>query len=628
MSDNTSAKRRKACEACRVLKARCDPSTEDPDETCERCWRAGKECVPAQSRRQRDRIADLENQVAELTRALREQNISPPEIQPPDLTVTRKRHKRHHEEESDLTDLATGFSAETTSLIVDPATDAALAYLDERVAQSAQQEAVEVYAQQMVPVFPVVPVEEKDLASLRERNPLVFLSVITFAAAGGLSEDIQHGLVERIMHVFAHNLIATGNRSLDLVQALLVAGFWFRVRPGVQHATMCQLLHLATNDAIDLGIAGPQALRSPGAGPIKMFDTSSLSARRTWLACFVAKASLSTVTRRPDAVTWTPYHDECIMELTNSLQALPTDALFCQFVSAERLLYQIATCVGLSDPTSIWDPNSSASKFMVSSLRQEIAQWRIGLPGDPILNFYLHIAVAYLNEPILHTPTNKLSFAVPPCPNKIQPEDYAALPVTVERFAALYALKDALHGALDVALELDTTTLLGVTSLSYIPRILYALFVLIKLYIAVSAPGNTYGAILDRGELRLETYFARMKPVAEALRAANEASFNSKIFSAYVLFENWFNDYKAIVEDYQKNSADTAGPGIYYQSDSPFGQTELLDFYKEPLFNDDLTTLGMGNLQEQDLMGASSGFFLEQLPFPMLDLQSVWLGGV
>ncbi|KAF2166689.1 hypothetical protein M409DRAFT_55006 [Zasmidium cellare ATCC 36951] len=614
-----AAKRRKACEACRVLKARCDPSVEDPDETCERCWRAGKECVPAQSRRQRDRIADLENQVAELTKALREQNISLPESQSPDPTVKRKRQKSTHDDECDA---VTNFVSPTTARTVDPATDAALAFLDECVPRSVQQEALDVYVKQMVPVYPVVPIDRSDLAGLRETNPLVLLSVITFAAAGDLTEDVQFGLVERIMHVFAHNLIATGNRSLELVQALLIAGFWFRVRPGLRHATMCQLLHLATNDAIDLGIAGPQALRSPGAGPIKKFDICSLSARRTWLACFVAQASLSSVTRRPDAVTWTPYHDESLLHLTTSSEALPTDGLFGQIVSAEKLLYQIATCVGLCDPSSIWDPNTPASKFMVSTLRQEIARWRIGLTGDPALNFYLHIAVAYLNEPILHTATNKLSFAVPPSPNKIQPEDFAAMPVTVERFAALYALRDALHGALDVALELDTNTLLGVTSLSYIPRILYSLFVLIKLYIAVSAPGNTYGAVLDRGELRIEEYFARMKPVAIALRNANQSSFNSKILGAYVLFENWFNDYKAIIDDYQKNTTANAGPEIYYQSDSLFGQEELADFYKEPIFNDDLSLAG---LQDQDLM---SSIFSDQLPFPMPDLQSVWQGGL
>lgn len=320
-------------------------------------------------------------------------------------------------------------------------------------------------------------------------------------------------------------------------------------------------------------------------------------------------------------MTWTRYHDECIIELTNSFQSLSTDGLFCQFVSAERLLCQISTCVGLSDPTSVWDPNSSTSKAMVSSLRQEIAQWRIGLPDEPILDFYLHIAVAYLNESILHTSTNKLSFAVPPSPNKMQPEDFAALPVTVERFAALYALKDSLHGALDVALNLSTTTLLGVSSLSYMPRVLYSLFVLIKLYIAVSAPGNTYGAVLDRGELRVEEYFERMKPVAKSLRDANKLSFNAKILGAYGLFETWFNDYKAIVEEYQKNTAVNSGIDPIYHSDSPFGQTELADFYKEPLFNDDLT---LANIQDQDLM---TNVFSDQMPFPMPDLQSVWQCG-
>ncbi|KAI8664709.1 Zn(2)-C6 fungal-type domain-containing protein [Fusarium sp. Ph1] len=62
-------KRLRACEACHNLEAKCEPSINDPS-VCERCTRSSLICVPAARRWQRDRIAELEEQVKNLQEIL------------------------------------------------------------------------------------------------------------------------------------------------------------------------------------------------------------------------------------------------------------------------------------------------------------------------------------------------------------------------------------------------------------------------------------------------------------------------------------------------------------------------------------------------------------------------------
>ncbi|EEH48279.2 uncharacterized protein PADG_04363 [Paracoccidioides brasiliensis Pb18] len=68
-------KRPRACEACRQLKVRCDPHTEDPDGPCKRCARANRRCVVTVRTRKRrkkadGRVAELERKIDALTASL------------------------------------------------------------------------------------------------------------------------------------------------------------------------------------------------------------------------------------------------------------------------------------------------------------------------------------------------------------------------------------------------------------------------------------------------------------------------------------------------------------------------------------------------------------------------------
>merc|ERR1711939_959058 len=72
----TAPRRGRACDACHSIKIKCElgasPSSVPP---CERCLRLGKTCSVSAPIRKKDRIAELEAQLEEMTRLLRKQEL-------------------------------------------------------------------------------------------------------------------------------------------------------------------------------------------------------------------------------------------------------------------------------------------------------------------------------------------------------------------------------------------------------------------------------------------------------------------------------------------------------------------------------------------------------------------------
>ncbi|KXT02454.1 hypothetical protein AC578_7822 [Pseudocercospora eumusae] len=541
--------RRRACQACHVLKARCDPSEGDAG-ICERCWRLDKECVPAPRKLQRDRIAELEAQVEQLTKLLQSHGVS----DTPSTTADVKKRK--------LSDGSPKEAKTESSPTLVPSKDV-LDYIDNQVSRAQQRQALDAYQKRIMRVSPYIQNADMDLDKLR-KTPLLLLSILAFPNTGVLSSDLQHDMAERAISDFQAKMIAAGERNLELVQSLLISVFWFRARPGFKHATIMQLSHLAVGMAADLGIGGPQASYDPGVAFDRMEGAYSLEARRIWLSCFIASSGMTTILRRPDSNPWTYYHNDSLNAIRTYSSRLE-DRLFCQIVHAEEICQRITTRLELADITRFWDLSDPSIEVIFSQLRLAIDDWAAKIPQDlrrPELMFYQQIALIYLNEPVLHTQFNKSTFCPPLLPEKMTPSDFACPTVTVNHVAALYALKDACHEALNIATTLPVTTVLSTSSLCYSPRILYALFMLLKLHIAVTAHSNTYGIILSNTELYTEYYLEKVIALSDALAvtdAGTHKSFVTQILQASTKLAQWFQSYNTkILEKNLEKDANAA----------------------------------------------------------------------
>jgi hypothetical protein len=259
-----------------------------------------------------------------------------------------------------------------------------------------------------------------DLDHLRTKAPILLLSVMAYTItqeAQGLELETHDELVRETAHVLGEEVIGRGQRSIELVQALLVATFWNKSTRRGRQGSCYQILQLAADMAIDLGIAGPSLQPSPPAYFCRLEDAGSLEARRTWLACHVALSSSSISTRRPNPYPWNAYHEECVLYLESQGDA--SDMLLCQIVRITQLNMEISIQLCLCQITTFVDGNDYNTHAVIDTLKSKLDAWAAQIPPSlatsQTLKVWWHVAAVHLYELVLHTPTNKVNRACTEC---------------------------------------------------------------------------------------------------------------------------------------------------------------------------------------------------------------------
>jgi hypothetical protein len=523
-------KRYRACEECHRLKIKCDVSTS-PEGVCERCRRAGLQCVPSAPRLQRDRINELEAQVQELRNELREQSSS--------TTPSR-----------------------SPSNLLENQNEAILSFLDVRIPLNKQKELLHVFVNQAGAAWPMIRVPT-ELGRIRTNSPILLLSVLAYFIPHekqGTELEVHDELVRETMHILGDEVIGRGQRSLELVQALLVATFWNKSTRKGQQGSCYQMVQLAADMAIDLGIAGTLLQPSPVAYFSRHEDPTSLEACRTWLACFVALATSSISTRRPVAVPWNSHHHECLLHLESIGES--SDILLCQIVRITHLIQKISDHMGLCQIATFVDGNHYSTYATIETLKNEVDVWVAQIPASlassQTLKVWWHVAMIHIYEVVLHTPTNKATFAAPFIPGRIAVTDFPRPASIISPLAtALEAIVQNCHAVINTAAEMDPALLLSLPTFCFAPTVLYALYVLIHVLVAATDPASTYNQCLTKDSFYIEQCGLKLRSLTASMKSQDPtmSCYTTRMFDATGWLEEWYNDYSAILRRYEANLA-------------------------------------------------------------------------
>jgi hypothetical protein len=519
-------KRNRACEECHRLKIKCDASTSSQD-ACERCSRNDLECVLAAPRLQRDRINQLEAQVEELKLALSDQSSN----------TTPSRSPGNFLEDQD---------------------QSILSYLDTLIPRAKQQDLLYFFRHQVSAVWPVVRTS-MDLDQIRARSPILLLSILVFSCTHnmqGTELAVHDDLIRETMRTLGNEVIGRGQRSLELVQALLLSAFWSKSTRKGSQASCYQIVQLAVDMAIDLGIAGLAWQPSPAAYFCRLEDATSLEARRTWLACYVALSTSSVDMRRPNTVPWDSHHQECLVHLESTGE--PPDLLLCQIVRIKQLTQQILSELHLFRLAIFVDGNEYSTHITMESLKHKVDAWRAQIPPllatSPTLRILAHVAVVHIYEVILHTRTNKSSFAAPYIPGRIPVKDFP-MPANMIPLleSALQALIHHCHTVVDTATQMDPALVLSLPTFSFAPTVIYSLYVLVTALAASTSPGNVYGQCVTRDAFRIEQCGTKLRRLTAGMKSLDPtmSCWTTRLFDATGWLEEWYNDYATILQRYE-----------------------------------------------------------------------------
>lgn len=330
-------KRPRACEPCRQLKVRCDPDPTHPDGACKRCAKARRQCIvtaPSRKRQKKtdSRVTELERKIDALTATLQAshhpqlggESGADASAQPEQSSRRWLRedahlagNKRHHDgflvsqysrpdspsaEQIHKPNHASKhwrgpFAGETTpGSKADGRNDFTdvidRGLIDINTAQLCFNRYVTLMAEEMP--FVVFP-PGTAMGQVRRDKPALFLAILG-VSVGAFKKELQLTLINDCYRLIAENVVVKGNKSLDLVQALLVVSIWYIPPDNLEELKFYQMIHMAIALAMDLGLNRRsngdlkpltrlrEIISKAATGP--NIDLNGPEARRTWVGCY------------------------------------------------------------------------------------------------------------------------------------------------------------------------------------------------------------------------------------------------------------------------------------------------------------------------------------------------------
>ena len=301
---SNSFTRLRACERCQRMKVRCEAKGDS--QRCKRCDQANRECVPtgprAKRRRTDRRVTELEQKVASLTASLishgypDDLDIEGTSVEPSDqdightvaqpgqegpgraLPAARSPTQQSRNEKTFRGDLATW--------IENPGSAASIDAIDRGILDATTAyDIFHRYSSEMSQYFPIVTfpcTTEPEL--IRHTKPILFHTILAVAAAP-IRPDIQHLLVGEVTRIIADRVLCRAEKSLELVQALLVLVMFYQRPKDSKELNFLQFTYAGAIMALDLGL-GKRSPRKDTDVTVPGSMATEAEMRRTWLGCY------------------------------------------------------------------------------------------------------------------------------------------------------------------------------------------------------------------------------------------------------------------------------------------------------------------------------------------------------
>ncbi|KAK4248168.1 hypothetical protein C7999DRAFT_13879 [Corynascus novoguineensis] len=400
-------------------------------------------------------------------------------------------------------------------------------------------------------------------SELRVSKPILFLAIM--AAASSEMSKLQRTLTKEIMQVYADRVIIRGNKSLELVQAILVSVIWYWPPERFEELKFYQLVHIAAVMAIEIGLGRKKfaraSLKKHLSGvwrhqPVQT-DPTTLEARRAWLTCYFLGTNTAMALHRPNLIRWTPFVSECMEVLQSSPDAAPTDKYLCHLVWAHKLGEEIGVQFAMDEPSSTPDLAEPRTQYMLKGFERQLERYWTSIPKEalqPSLVMGFHLISLYMHEIVTQSDSGD------GC--RVQPPDTLLgldSPIPSTHINALSACLTAVDGIFEVFLSLDVRTVRCLPVFNVV-RVAYAVVVLIKIYFAASSPKSELGKVINKDQLKVEQYLDRLLEHFRATAAEDRSRPAAKFLVVLVMMRSWFHKQKQQTQNGGQNPSANGAP--------------------------------------------------------------------
>lgn len=512
----------RACTHCRTLKTRCLLDETNPS-VCERCVRFGRQCVfaPIQRRNPRRRtdarVAELEKEMSALRAMVKASDASSVAPNPHTATVLDLVPQIQH---SQMQVQETGTPAIGRAIVAshhrtDPVKQGLLSIETARCL-------VQQYKSDMYPNYPIVYLAPDCTAdTLRQAKPMLFLAILA-AAAGKEHHDLAIKLDRMALEEYANRTVLSSEKSLELVQALLVSSTWYQPPTRLNQFKYSEYIHMAEVMAKDIGIASRPLNINPESdsnfgiqskiSTVGNRDTTNIESRRTYLAVLVKSMGIMITSRRATTMRVTSYAKDCLQHMGQSSQSTLGDRILTAWTHLLIIAEEIGSAFNYDDPGAVASIYDVKTQLMMTAFRRRLGDWRHGsaeFHSSPTLQMTYYTVRLYLSEVALHVDHPPEDFNVPYRMSHASyssgNEDTIPVKAAVE---ALAELVENSHALLDTFMSIDTN-LARALPLGMFVRVSYAAFVLAKLCASAVQERSQLAPLIDRASLHAESYLNR-----------------------------------------------------------------------------------------------------------------------
>ncbi|KAL1848334.1 hypothetical protein VTK73DRAFT_10142 [Phialemonium thermophilum] len=590
----------RACESCRLSKVRCQ-AVPGASGQCQRCAAAGKECTytePRRTKRKRTdvRVGELEQEIKTLASLLRaEKGVEPPPVVPvrPAAVESGFFTPPHGVR-------PTATAASKTTPVGEPGCLIRLGHLSfpgdagpkgGRCASDPVEAGVlsmehaarlfDRYQSQLSVLRPfVVFPPETPAGQLRAARPVLFLAILV-ASTSTLDKAICDELNELLLQSYAERIIVRGEKSLELVQALLVSTNWHCHAKNFDHLNFHQQLHMAATMAIDLDL---------GKKPNRPLPTSSLDSseaarlllerRRTLVACYNCCSSISLHYHRPNMFPFTSDVEACIEALEQSPWSPPSDSTLTAQARLHHLVDLSEAALGLRGRGSKVDMNDPAFQLSLANCTKQLETWRNETPPqflNEVLRVQYHSILCLLHQVCLYSDFDVSDFKPPYVINLAATRPPRPRPVLLSpsHLASLTTCMSSAHAVADLFLSLPLTTLVC-TPVPVFARMGHAAFVLVKIHIAATVAGGAWNGVVSPDSVRAGYY---LDLLVHHLEEVSPHQFRAGYVWYPILYRlrEWFTKYCARAD----GEDDVSGAYDLFEPLRQFPLTSSVDFTVE-----------------------------------------------
>ncbi|PYI06310.1 C6 zinc finger domain protein [Aspergillus sclerotiicarbonarius CBS 121057] len=561
----TAQQLNRSCESCRGLKVRCLPDPSTPTQ-CQRCAKANRPCIFVAPQRRRPRKR-TDSRVAQLEREMRQmRSLLKDRLRVDESSAESVGSEGEDSGEPDLgpnfndpmpantgppssasgsarpMDLSPGFPSSSSPYqnttfdhYVAPAsasnpvpTSYSLETIPERdvvdrglISLEYANDLVAFFVTELTAFAPIVVLPPDTTASqLRCSKPVLFLSVIA-AAAVSLDANLAAVLNREMIRVYAERFFINGDKSLELVQALLIMIVFYFPPDSPLKLQFYQYTHIAATMALEIGLASKRRV-SPNSSrrtnKKAVYDESMAEQARAILSCYHLTSIVAMKTRRPNLLLYNDWMSECVKHLERSPNAV--DRHMATWFEVQRIVDEAMTSFGLDDTSSTAPLTESRLQAVLRWFDNRIQSWKKDLPMEMHtvpMNFeyhYTNLAIYELaiGEGYRDPDAIKQQYYTLPSPDSS--DTTPSTPVSAVRVDFTIKWMNAAHEMLDFFLECDTEMLRKIPNLIY-TRVGVAIMSLLKIYYSVRT--GALGEFVTAETVNVDKYLDAMSSrLAEA----------------------------------------------------------------------------------------------------------------